>query len=69
MKILRILAKFNGNTKTLYSLNELNSEYQTYKDLHSLRVTVFTDSGEIELSLLSIFYFMTKGIIGGEEIE
>lgn len=64
MEIKRLMCKFNGNPKTLYSVDELNSEYKSYNDLHSLQVTVITDNGEYELSLLSIFHLMTTGKLG-----
>lgn len=61
--IKRIFAKFNGNPKTLSSLEELRKEYQTYKSINSLSLTIETQDQQIELSLLSSCNFIITGEI------
>jgi len=61
INIKRIFAKFNGNPKTVNSLEELRKEYQTYKSLISLSLKIETQDQTIELSLLSACNFIITG--------
>ena len=62
--IKKIIARLNGNPKTVTSRDELIKEISTYNYLNSIHLSIeFDDCDPIELSILSAVYFILSGDI------